>query len=66
MKGNVEATRDILLKLRAGDSELVQAELEELADEMQRANQEAAITWSDMFRKVSLRRALIVTIGIQL
>jgi SP family facilitated glucose transporter-like MFS transporter 3 len=65
-KGNEEATRSILLKLRENDERLVQAEIDDLADEKQRIAQQDQVTWGDMVRRPSLRRALVVTVVLQL
>jgi SP family facilitated glucose transporter-like MFS transporter 3 len=65
-KGDEAATRQILLKLRDHDSRLVNAEIEDLADEKLRISQQAKVSWADMVKKPSLRRALVVTVVLQL
>lgn len=45
---------------------LVNKELEELEEEKQNQTVNQAATWTDLFTKRPLVRALIVTVGIQL
>ncbi len=65
-KSDEEKTREILLKLRDDDSRLVQAEIDDLCEEKERSSQQKSVTWGDMLTKPSLRRALVVTVVLQL
>lgn len=56
-----------LSKLRGpSNKELVENEIQELEEEIERSRQEKEVTWADMFRETHLVRPLIVTIVIQM
>jgi SP family facilitated glucose transporter-like MFS transporter 1 len=65
-KNNREQARLVLLKLRNYDEAVVNAEIEELAEEKEKISNTRSVTWGDMFTSVSLRRALLVTVVIQM
>lgn len=66
VKKNEEEARRLLLKLRDNDERLVNAEINDMKDEKARMDQQEKITWGDMFKRVELRRALVVTVVIQM
>lgn len=66
-KNRKEEARLALSKLRGpSNKELVENEIQELEEEIERSRKEKEVTWADMFLETHLVRPLIVTIVIQM
>ena len=63
---DTEGARQALMKLRDGNAQLVDNEMQQLADEKYRLSQQSEIAWSDFWTKRTLMRPLIVACVLQL